>query len=106
MTKKRGLHGTARSIRYPILAIAWVPSLLLLIVGIGTAGALVYDGRQIRATTDDFNALAAPMAGFHVSLFAERRLSELYVADPTGERRRGSTPRGRRWTPRWPRWHR
>jgi signal transduction histidine kinase len=83
VTKKRGLHGTARSIRYPILAIAWVPSLLLLIVGIGTAGALVYDGRQIRAITDDFNALAAPMAGFHVSLFAERRLSELYVADPS-----------------------
>jgi signal transduction histidine kinase len=74
--------GNNRSIRYPILAIAWIPSLLLVLVGIGTAGYLVHDGRQVRATTDDFNALSAPMAGFHISLFAERRISELYVADP------------------------
>jgi signal transduction histidine kinase len=82
VTPRRGLLAGARSIRYPIVAIAWIPSLLLLTVGIGLSATLVHQGRQYRATTDDFNALAAPIAGFHVALFAERRLSELYVADP------------------------
>jgi signal transduction histidine kinase len=82
VTKKPGLLGGRRSIRYPILAIAWVPSLVLMMIGLVVTGALAYQGAQMRSFNDRF-AVASPQAtSFTTAMFAERRAAQLQVVNP------------------------
>lgn len=72
-----------RGIRTRILAIAWIPSLLLLAGGIAASAVLTYQGMQIIRFTDRYNADTPGVSGFVMGLMTERRASVLYLADPT-----------------------
>src|SRR5512146_3332734 len=83
-----GRSAGRRSIRYPILAIAWIPSLVLLVIGLVDAGALAYEGAAMRRHNDQFNGTSRSAAEFMKAVFTERRLSEAAAVDPaanTGE---------------------
>jgi Nitrate and nitrite sensing/Histidine kinase-, DNA gyrase B-, and HSP90-like ATPase len=71
-----------RSIRYLILGIAWLPSLVLLSGGMVLAGQSLLEGARIRAETDAFNAAVPPTADFIGKLLVEQRQSMVYAADP------------------------
>lgn len=82
MTNKPGLLSGRRSIRYPILAIAWVPSLVLMMIGLVVTGALAYQGSQTRSFNDRFAAASPRATALTTAMFAERRASQLLVANP------------------------
>ncbi|HET9654552.1 MAG TPA: sensor histidine kinase [Kineosporiaceae bacterium] len=75
-----------RGIRVRILAIAWIPSLLLLAGGIAVSAVLAYQGTQIARFTDRFNADTPGVLTFSQALMTERRASVVYLADPTHNR--------------------
>lgn len=72
-----------RGIRARILAIAWIPSLLLLAGGIAASAVLAYQGMQIARFTDRYNADTPGVSVYVQGLLTERRTSVLYLADPT-----------------------
>ena len=82
MTKKPGLLGGQRSIRYPILAIAWAPSLVLMMIGLVVTGALAYQGARTRSFNNEFSAASPQATAFTTAMFAERRASQLQVVNP------------------------
>jgi signal transduction histidine kinase len=70
-----------RGIRARILAIAWIPSLLLLVGGLGASGVLVFQGTQTAKSTDRFNADTPGVTSLAVGLAVERRASIIYLTD-------------------------
>ncbi|MEV0766784.1 sensor histidine kinase [Nocardia salmonicida] len=68
------------SIRARILAIALVPSIVLLAVGVGVAGYMVADGQSIKNWSTEIKRQNAPGLAFAVAVQQERRLTLLRLA--------------------------
>jgi signal transduction histidine kinase len=67
-----------------MLAIVLIPSAALLVIGVGAAGYLVYDGYQARDWATTMQATATPGTQFVAEVEEERRLSLLQLGgDPT-----------------------
>jgi signal transduction histidine kinase len=69
-------------IRARILAIAWIPSLLLLTGGIAVSGVLASHGLHTVRFTDKLDASAPEMTAFVTMVISERRASVVFLADP------------------------
>lgn len=63
------------SIRARILAIALVPSIVLLAIGVGVAGYLIADGQSIKNWSSEIQRQNAPGMDFAVAVQQERRLT-------------------------------
>jgi signal transduction histidine kinase len=72
-----------RSIRRPILAIAWIPSLVLLLVGMGVAATIGWEGHRQQQTAAGFDTISRPFSQLLLGLFVERHASVVYTADRT-----------------------
>ncbi|WP_330255133.1 nitrate- and nitrite sensing domain-containing protein [Nocardia sp. NBC_00565] len=68
------------SIRTRILAIALVPSIVLLTIGIGVAGYLAIDGRSIKNWSTEIQRQNAPGMDFAVAVQQERRMTLMKLA--------------------------
>ncbi|QFU86909.1 nitrate- and nitrite sensing domain-containing protein [Amycolatopsis sp. YIM 10] len=81
-------HPTRRtsSIRSRVLAIALVPSIALLAVGIALSGYLVYDAVQVRDKANQVRDIERPAVLFFANFQEERRLSLKELASPGSER--------------------
>ena len=75
-----------RGIRVRILAIAWIPSLLILVGGMAVSGVLASRGLNTTRFTDRFSADTTEVSTFALMLLAERRASVVYLADPRHDR--------------------
>jgi signal transduction histidine kinase len=73
-------------IRSRILAIAWIPSLLLLTGGISVSAVLALQGLHTVRFTDRFDADTPGVSAFLSTVMAERRVSVVYLADPRHDR--------------------
>jgi signal transduction histidine kinase len=82
VTAQIGLFGGRRSIRYPILAIAWIPSIVLLLIGLLVAGVLGSQGAQMRSYNDRSTKTSETASAFMVATLTERRASEIAVVSP------------------------
>ncbi|MDI5975118.1 nitrate- and nitrite sensing domain-containing protein, partial [Amycolatopsis magusensis] len=81
-------HPTRRtsSIRSRVLAIALVPSIALLAVGIALSGYLVYDAVKVRDKANQVRDIERPAVLFFANFQEERRLSLKELASPGSER--------------------
>jgi signal transduction histidine kinase len=75
-----------RSIRTRILAIAWIPSFVLLGVGVVAAGVLASEGAQNKQFATSTGAAIAAVTPFILADQRERELTAQYLADPRGSR--------------------
>ncbi|PXY37690.1 histidine kinase [Prauserella flavalba] len=73
--KKFGARTRRSSIRSRVLAIAFVPSVALLLAGVALAGYLVYDAIQVRDFATKVHDAAEPGARFFAAVREERRLT-------------------------------
>ncbi len=69
-----------RSIRARMLAIVLIPSVALLIIGIGASSYLVYQGSQAQDWASTMQATVAPGTNFTAQIQEERRLSLIRLA--------------------------
>jgi signal transduction histidine kinase len=80
------LRGPRRTIRTRILAIAWVPSFVLLAVGIVGAGVLAPQAASKKNFAATAQQVATPTAAFQTAAQLERQLTIAYLVDPTHDR--------------------
>ena len=73
----------SRSIRNRLLAIAWIPSLTLLAIGLAVSIALARNGAQVQAFGSTLQKLSGPSAAYFSAVEQERQLTILMLADPT-----------------------
>ena len=85
MSSVARLRNGRRSIRARILAIAWIPSIALLVLGLVAAGYLAYSGAQDRAFGERLADAAPPATVFINSLQEERRISIAHLVDPDAD---------------------
>ncbi|MEU6641230.1 nitrate- and nitrite sensing domain-containing protein [Saccharomonospora sp. NPDC046836] len=73
--KKSGARIRSTSIRARVLAIAFIPSVALLLAGVALAGYLVYDAVRVRDLATGVHDAAEPGARFFAAVREERRLT-------------------------------
>ncbi|WP_406637312.1 nitrate- and nitrite sensing domain-containing protein [Amycolatopsis sp. WGS_07] len=80
MKQNSGRNGRGSSIRSRVLAIALIPSVALLVVGIALAGYLIFDATQARSYAQKIRGSEGPGIPFLLAAEQERQLSMSVLA--------------------------